>query len=55
MMMIHIMKMMLNSKPRATSHLLITTGEFAERQIDVESNCVEGEEEGEEEVLDEVA
>ena len=38
-----------------SSHLLITTGEPAERQIDVESDGVEGGEEGEEEILDEVA
>ena len=34
---------------------MITTGELAERQIDVESDGVEAEEEGEEEILDEVA
>ena len=33
---------------------MITTGELAERQIDVESDGVEAEEEGEEEILDEV-
>ena len=38
-----------------SSDLLITTGEHAKRQIDVESNGVEGGKEGEEEILDEVA
>ena len=33
---------------------MITTGELAERQIDVESDGVEAEEEGEEEILNEV-